>query len=179
VSRFPTLAEKYPIRRNAEGQKVCSYCSGPLRSQRFRWCSTKCREAGWMETMGGEMRRQVHMRDHGVCAVCGWDTERFQRIAWHVRSATDFDGERFGPHPAWHWLFEWLGIFGYECRSLWEHDHIIALIEGGENVLANCRTLCVPCHKEETRKLAARRARRRKLERQPELPFTAQISATI
>lgn len=33
----------------------------------------------------------------------------------------------------------------------WQADHIIPHSEGGEFVLENLRTLCVPCHKERTK----------------------------
>lgn len=32
------------------------------------------------------------------------------------------------------------------------YDHIIACDLGGDNSLSNCMVLCVPCHKEKTRK---------------------------
>ena len=52
-----------------------------------------------------------------------------------------------------------------DCTGqLWEADHIIPVIEGGETTLENGRVLCVPCHRSETRKLAQRRA----LARRPE-----------
>lgn len=44
----------------------------------------------------------------------------------------------------------------------WDADHIVPVCEGGRTELSNIRTLCKPCHKAETRKLAARRAVRRK-----------------
>jgi 5-methylcytosine-specific restriction protein A len=45
----------------------------------------------------------------------------------------------------------------------WEVDHIIPLIEGGKLCdPANLRTLCRPCHKEETKALAARLAAARR-----------------
>ena len=46
--------------------------------------------------------------------------------------------------------------------SLWEADHVLALIEGGTHGLENLRTLCLPCHRRETAALAGRRARARK-----------------
>jgi 5-methylcytosine-specific restriction endonuclease McrA len=55
-------------------------------------------------------------------------------------------------------------------RSWWEADHIKPVVEGGGQCgLENLRTLCVPCHKRATAELAARRARARQLEKQPEL----------
>jgi len=47
-------------------------------------------------------------------------------------------------------------------KSLWQADHTVPLIEGGEATMDNLRTLCVPCHTEETTALAARRAAERK-----------------
>ena len=45
----------------------------------------------------------------------------------------------------------------------WHMDHIIPVIEGGGSCgLENLRTLCIPCHKKETAKLAARRAEARR-----------------
>lgn len=88
-----------------------------------------------------------------MCANCGWDTDKFLRVARQVRAdpiAKDI--------AAWHCFFVMAGIEGRECCSIWEADHIIPLIEGGENILANMRTLCILCHKIETRKLARRRA---------------------
>ena len=40
----------------------------------------------------------------------------------------------------------------------WHCDHIVALVEGGANSLANARTLCIPCHKLETAQLRKRLA---------------------
>lgn len=67
--------------------------------------------------------------------------------------------------------------FPYACshggRTLWDADHIIPVIEGGgECDLDNYRTLCVPCHKQVTAELAARRAARRRAEQTQE-PSTA------
>lgn len=46
---------------------------------------------------------------------------------------------------------------------LWDIDHIVPVIEGGGSCdPSNLRVLCLPCHKAETAKLAARRAATRK-----------------
>ena len=42
----------------------------------------------------------------------------------------------------------------------WEADHIVPLVEGGLHTPDNIRTLCIPCHKAETKKLTARRFQR-------------------
>jgi 5-methylcytosine-specific restriction protein A len=38
----------------------------------------------------------------------------------------------------------------------WEADHTVPIVEGGALTIENLRTLCVPCHRSETRKLRAR-----------------------
>jgi 5-methylcytosine-specific restriction endonuclease McrA len=45
----------------------------------------------------------------------------------------------------------------------WDMDHLVPVIEGGGGCgLDNLRTLCIPCHRAETRALAARRAAARR-----------------
>jgi hypothetical protein len=61
---------------------------------------------------------------------------------------------------AGHWVAtsHWRG--NISIRHLWEADHIVPVIEGGgECGLENLRTVCLRCHKDATKKLAARRAR--------------------
>lgn len=58
----------------------------------------------------------------------------------------------------------------YAGSHCWEMDHIVPVVEGGHNCgLENYRTLCIPCHKRVSAELAARRARERRLKKQPEL----------
>lgn len=52
---------------------------------------------------------------------------------------------------------------GFEQRGGdFEVDHIVAVVEGGTGDRSNLRVLCVPCHKAETKALAARRAEARR-----------------
>jgi hypothetical protein len=52
--------------------------------------------------------------------------------------------------------------------SYWDMDHILPVIEGGGACgLENLRTLCLVCHRQVTRELAARRAEQRRLNPQP------------
>ena len=48
-------------------------------------------------------------------------------------------------------------------KIAYELDHIIPLSEGGKHTMENLRVLCVACHASETAKLAARRAKVRRL----------------
>jgi hypothetical protein len=52
---------------------------------------------------------------------------------------------------------------GRDCERVgWDADHVVALEDGGEHLLANAQTLCKPCHAAKTgRENSARAARRR------------------
>lgn len=112
-------------------------------------------------------RGKVEERDRGVCAKCGRDTlelarkltailERFYayQATWHEKKRA----------LRWEKLLRRLKLTRWTCRlrHLWEADHVVPVVEGGPNALENLRTLCLPCHKSETRVLAARRARARR-----------------
>ena len=107
-------------------------------------------------------RRRVWERDNGVCALCGCDAGLADRIMarlyWpngrspdHMK-AMELLCAAWGKAPS----------YGYRVSSSWEADHIVPLAEGGTNALENYRTLCLPCHKSETRALAGRRAAARR-----------------
>jgi 5-methylcytosine-specific restriction endonuclease McrA len=82
----------------------------------------------------------VFKRDKGRCAICGE-----VRFIERFRSARGVVVERETSVPQW------------------EMDHVVPVIEGGGEVgLEGLRTLCCPCHRIETAKLAARRAEARR-----------------
>jgi 5-methylcytosine-specific restriction endonuclease McrA len=112
-------------------------------------------------------RMRVEQRDHGVCAKCGRDCaalwtklDALIHLVYSSEPATKRRGYR------WWKLALRLGLSGgysYCLRSLWDADHIVPVVEGGGGCgLDNLRTLCRPCHKEETRALARRRAEARR-----------------
>ncbi len=61
-------------------------------------------------------------------------------------------------------LTRWRNLNGFPSgRAWWEVDHIVPVVLGGGCCgLDNLRTLCVPCHKKATARLAAERARARR-----------------
>jgi 5-methylcytosine-specific restriction endonuclease McrA len=91
-----------------------------------------------------ELRRLVRKRDLGVCRACGFDTKKFAREI-RGRGRTKRLRER-GFQPR---------------RSLWELDHIVPLIEGGNHDPSNLQTLCVPCHRKKSGGESRDRARSR------------------
>jgi hypothetical protein len=117
-----------------------------------------------------------------VCAECGRDTNALYQF-WSQRPWQNYSNESLQPyrevlHEAWLRMFtESLGrgpgsrnrvcVGGagkaYHKRTwiggFWDMDHITPVVEGGGGCgLDNLRTLCIPCHRAETAKLAARRA---------------------
>jgi len=97
-----------------------------------------------LRTDPGYLREQVFLRDRGVCARCGVDTEalRKDKRKLDYRARKQFEKD-------------WGGR-----RNLWDADHIVPVVEGGgECDLSNMRTLCLKCHQEETAALRQRRAK--------------------
>ncbi|HKE21172.1 MAG TPA: HNH endonuclease signature motif containing protein [Bryobacteraceae bacterium] len=97
-----------------------------------------------MRTDPGYLRAQVFLRDRGVCAACGLDTEalRKDKRKLDYRSRRQFEKE-------------WSGR-----RNLWDADHILPVVEGGgECDLSNMRTLCLKCHRAATLELRAKRTK--------------------
>ena len=128
----------------------------------------------------------LERRDHGVCASCHLDTTKVERVfrrlqnIAHDRKYGEIESER-------HFLRRtmaktrlcclvaklnesgWCGCFGPGSsgvpnirKALWEADHITPKILGCTDDLDNFQTLCVPCHKAATKRLARYRASRRR-----------------
>lgn len=76
-------------------------------------------------------------------------------------------GFRYITSPLSGWLRE-RGFNADPGNSLWQADHIKPRVLGGNNSPENLRTLCVPCHKRETAKLARQRALERRTQQQQE-----------
>jgi len=169
------------LKRDETGRALCRWCETPVPKGRRTFCGQDCVREWNIRTDPGYARRQVELRDHGVCAVCGLDTDRLKRIADHLWSigyttSWQFHGR---PHPSAERRKEQFAIMlailsmwaGHSMRvsvwdgnnrlrrHLWEADHIVPVCEGGgEAALDGYRTLCLRCHKDATKALAARRA---------------------
>ena len=92
------------------------------------------------------MRWKLKQRDHGICVLCQIDTIALQKEYLQLDRATRSEFLKRHGIP-----------WGRECSDWWDADHIIPVIEGGgECDLSNLRTLCIPCHRKETRRLHQR-----------------------
>jgi len=126
----------------------CTWCGIEVPKGRRTWCSQKCVGEFNLRCDPASARWAVEERDKGVCAECGFDSGKLQRI----RSAVQRDDWYYG-----HKLPELIG-FG-SVGHFWEMDHIIPVSEGGGLCsLHNLRTLCIPCHHVASAELAGRRA---------------------
>ena len=149
-------AQQYRKKHHREkGQ--CTWCGGPVAAPRRSWCSDACVEAFREAFDLSFFRHRVHLRDRGVCSLCGCDTERLRRLVRRVRGREGWDV--YG-HLAAH--YRGLGFHDLLSRSQWEADHIIERVRGGANTPENGQTLCLPCHKAKTARLARERAGERK-----------------
>lgn len=83
----------------------------------------------------------LRKRDRGKCALCGLNTNRLRRELKGRGRTRELRERGFKPR-----------------QSLWEVDHIVALIDGGGHEPENLQTLCTPCHKTKTAQEARNRA---------------------
>ncbi len=119
----------------------CRWCGVEVSGRRRTFCSDACVHQWKLRTDPGYLREQVFLRDRGVCALCGLDTEalRKDKRKLDYKSRRQFEKD-WGPR-----------------RNLWDADHIMPVVEGGgECDLSNMRTLCLTCHREATATLRRR-----------------------
>ena len=137
-------------------------CGRPIGKGRRAWCGEQsCIDRANIISSPSSARWHVQQRDQGVCVNCGFDALKAERIRERFFAYRYADAEMYRLfhdiirilHTAW-------GVSTWVARAhLWEADHVTPIIEGGgECGLENYRTLCVPCHRDETKALAARRA---------------------
>src|SRR6185312_12808001 len=123
----------------------CRWCSLEVPSGRFTFCSDGCVHEWRLRTNPGYLREQVFRRDRGVCAICRVDT-----YSAYIELKRSRSRQRQKLLDRW-------GLKQINRKSLWDADHIIPVSEGGgECDLANLRTLCLVCHRQQTSELRAR-----------------------
>lgn len=126
----------------------CRWCKGVVSGRRRTFCSDACVHEWRLRSSTSYLRDCVLARDRGICAVCGIDTLLLRRRIMRLPF-----GERMRE------LKEMVkvGIIIRGRKTWWEADHVVPVVEGGDSNLENIRTLCVPCHRDVTRALRARR----------------------
>lgn len=147
---------------------TCTVCATPVPRGRKGWCSESCvkefngRTSGWAWF--------VRHRDKGVCSLCGIDTKLYHdlpayfssRHLWRFSSLNGLSARHKRPVRACTCFF---CVAAREAEEIarWEADHIVPVWEGGGLCgPENLRTLCLGCHKAESARGAARRAKARR-----------------
>lgn len=146
-----------PVRRGADGRALCRECDTPITDQRRTYCTEACKDRAMIRIHPDYARHLVYRRDHGVCSKCGFDAGFMDRIIQHARDFASLWKLRASRYRWWESLRHRLG---FNANSAWQAHHVVAVSEGGGCCgLEDYVTLCVPCHRIETRKLRRRRAK--------------------
>jgi 5-methylcytosine-specific restriction protein A len=160
-----TISRGY--RRGPDGRILCRWCEGPVAPPRRTFCSAECVDEFRIRSDPQFVREKLFERDHGVCRLCGVNTEllrvelnlKVKALGYTWRTRHD---RRF--MPGLRELAKQYGISAQRIRSgkgLWDADHVVPVVEGGgECGLENYRTLCIPCHKQVTADLRKRLAKK-------------------
>lgn len=125
------------------GHALCRWCHTEVTPPRRTFCSAACVTEHRMRTNTGFMKTLVYRRDRGICALCGTNTVN---IARRIKNGEDELRAEWGVHKRRKvWKRKWGG-------GLWDADHVVRVTDGGGLCgLDNMRTLCIPCHKKQTR----------------------------
>jgi len=163
--------------RGPNDRALCRQCNAEVPVGRRSFCGDQCVDRWKIKTNPTYVRTKLYARDHGVCTICGIDCKAL------VKKLEKLE-DKNGPKNQYTWEYEnnilknvklmtklqelKIPVHRYRSRpwyGIWDADHIIPVIEGGgECGLDNYRTLCCQCHKQETAKLAAKRAKSTKNE---------------
>ncbi|MBA3847671.1 MAG: HNH endonuclease [Planctomycetes bacterium] len=167
----------------ADGRAQCRRCLGPLPHPQAMFCGAPCAHEFRIRASPAYARRAVFARDGGVCTHCRLDCGMLDRIIARLRRGSG-DADPAGGSDAqgeWTavertddeqreseltalWLIEKLGLGRrrHSC-SLWQMDHRVPFSDGGADCgLGNYRTLCLACHRLQTRELHRRLSTRRR-----------------
>ena len=133
---------------------VCAWCRGKGR-QGMKYCSEDCHDEADIRSNGTIAAKHVHQRDGAICSRCGIDTNIIAKAYRDiVYSYSRTIGLHFDLSLSKKWLEQWgpWGRHGYYDHFSEVH-HIVPVHKGGGCCgIENLETLCVICHKEETRK---------------------------
>jgi 5-methylcytosine-specific restriction protein A len=154
--------------KDALGRRLCRRCKKLVGKGLRSYCSRECRNEFEIEYFPQYTRKAVFHRDKGVCAKCGTDTDLIRRIGSRLRR---MGGGGYGTR-GWDLCREFFTAIGFKASSsagdFWQADHIHECARGGWGTgLSNLRTLCTPCHKQETARLARELAESRRLAKAP------------
>lgn len=135
---------------NDDGLRQCRVCRKSVHPPRRTMCSEECVHILKLQMNNRYVRECLYKRDNGICQICNIDTKN---IAKNALTINDYDKRK-----------EFLKNYKIGMKrkiwrrkhggGLWDADHIVPVVKGGGLCgLENFRTLCISCHKMETKKL--------------------------
>ena len=155
--------------RDALGRRLCRNCQNIVPKGRLSYCGRECESKFAIAYFPNRSRHAVFARDRGVCAICGTDTELLRRILYSAyRVAKGWNPSLLVWQTSRTYAAETARELGFPTSittrgNFWQADHIHECARGGWGKgLENFRTLCTPCHKAETARLAAELAAERR-----------------
>ncbi len=133
--------------KDDDGYTCCRWCNGPVIPPKRTMCSPECVHEILIRTNTNYLRTCVYKRDKGICKLCGIDTKNI------AKEAILLDGSNREEYLKEYSISTkrkiWIKKHG---GGLWDADHIIPVVKGGGLCgLDNLRTLCIKCHKNETK----------------------------
>ena len=158
----------------------CFHCQKLLTGKQTKWCSKDCYFRVFEKMMFAKgsskhLRNAVFARDNGICASCGVDCKKLQRISDAAFLGIYNDIDDRNPFPVGYEFVKGKGFFSarneFEKQSLkdarklwkdsplnfggscWQADHILEVVHGGKHEMENLQTLCNYCHKNKTAKM--------------------------
>jgi len=179
--------QRLPYPKDENGKPLCRWCREPVGIGRKTFCSAKCVEEAKLRLSGSWVRDMVWERDHGICRACGIDTVQKRRevLAWEKdkanrapncselrfrRSDNSIDLTLYGAVKSVCAKLRIESVGDWPDprtrKTFWDADHILEVVNGGGLCgIENYQTLCVPCHKAKTAKLAKDRSEARRREK--------------
>lgn len=138
--------------------KLCKCgCGETVKPPRRVWFSSDCRLEWLSHNYMAWARPACSARDDYICVVCGLDCRKLDAEIHRLVRSYNWNT------PEYKRAFAEMALgYGEWPKDLWQADHIVPRCEGGLDDVDNLRTLCLWCHKAETRKLMKRRAEERR-----------------
>lgn len=160
--------EVWKVRRAPSGRALCRFCQEEVPKGRRTFCGEPCVHEWRVRNSTTYARGEVKKRDRGVCKECGRDTLAIRaRLQRRLNLHRSLDRAPRLRALRWQRMLDRLGLLSsgdvWKVKSPWQMDHVVEVVNGGGTCgLENLQTLCVPCHKRKTRRLAADRAAARR-----------------
>lgn len=151
------LVHRSMLDRTEEGLVKCRWCGNGVKPPRRTMCSQECVHELMIRKSGRYLRDCTYMRDKGICSICNVDTKNIakQLLLLKEKNMIDEYNIMLKEYNISKKRKIWKRKHG---GGLWDADHIVPVKEGGGMCgLENIRTLCIKCHKMETKKLAQKK----------------------